>query len=245
MDGTPRPNGPVAAPSPAKVETTDVWPLPAQVALAVVSGVVVILLGLHGYQSSRWATRPAELRPGAAAAYRIDLNRADRAELLQLPGVGEGLAARITQYRREYGPFQQVNDLARVPGVGPSTLDRLRPWVTIEPASASGTVRGAGPVAAARKGLARPRGGKKEASLTGRVDINRAGVEELQRLPGVGPKLAQRVAQERLRRPFTSVDDLRRVPGIGERKLESLRPYVTAAGAGDTQAQRPPEEGRR
>ncbi|MEI6633817.1 MAG: ComEA family DNA-binding protein [Chlamydiota bacterium] len=58
------------------------------------------------------------------------------------------------------------------------------------------------------------------------VDINRASAEELAELPGVGEKLAGAVILERSRAPFRSVEDLRRVPGIGPKKLEKIRDQV-------------------
>jgi competence ComEA-like helix-hairpin-helix protein len=62
------------------------------------------------------------------------------------------------------------------------------------------------------------------------VDINRASVAELARLPGVGPGLAQRILDERQRRGrFESPDALRRVVGIGPKKLGALRDLVTTA----------------
>src|SRR5262249_34969300 len=69
--------------------------------------------------------------------------------------------------------------------------------------------------------------GKKESSLSGPIELNQATVAELQRLPGIGPKLSQRIVDERQKGFFKSVDDLRRVPGIGPKTLERLRPYVT------------------
>ena len=60
--------------------------------------------------------------------------------------------------------------------------------------------------------------------------MNRATVEELQRLPGIGPTLSGRIVQVREREPFHSVDELRRVPGIGPKTLERLRPFVTVGG---------------
>jgi competence protein ComEA len=59
------------------------------------------------------------------------------------------------------------------------------------------------------------------------MDINEASLQELQRLPGIGPKLAQRIVDERQKAPFKSVEDLRRVSGIGAKTLERLRPHVT------------------
>lgn len=55
------------------------------------------------------------------------------------------------------------------------------------------------------------------------VDLNRATYEELQTLPGVGPKLAERIIS---RRPFGKVDELEAVPGIGPKTVERLRPLV-------------------
>jgi competence protein ComEA len=67
---------------------------------------------------------------------------------------------------------------------------------------------------------------KKEAQLTGPIDINQAPAAELQRLPGVGPKRAQLIIEERQKRPFASIEELRRVSGIGPKTLERLRPYI-------------------
>ena len=62
----------------------------------------------------------------------------------------------------------------------------------------------------------------------GPVDVNRATVDELDELPGVGPATATAIVTERERNgPFADVDDLERVPGIGPAKLEALRDLVT------------------
>lgn len=61
----------------------------------------------------------------------ININSATEQELQQLPGVGPSLAATIVTYRTEHGPFQTVDDLANVRGVGPAKLDALRAQVTL------------------------------------------------------------------------------------------------------------------
>jgi competence protein ComEA len=61
------------------------------------------------------------------------------------------------------------------------------------------------------------------------LDLNRATVEDLDRLPGIGPVLARRIVEHRERHgAFRSVDELLGVPGIGARSLERLRPHVEA-----------------
>ena len=66
----------------------------------------------------------------AVAPKKINVNAADVAELCKLPGVGERYAARIVAYREEHGPFAKPDDLAAVDGIGPKTLEKLKPFVT-------------------------------------------------------------------------------------------------------------------
>jgi len=71
----------------------------------------------------------------------------------------------------------------------------------------------------------------------GAVDLNRAGLAELDALPGIGPVLASRIlAHRRARGPFGEPEDLLAVPGIGPRLFERLRPLVRAGPAGDSVA---------
>lgn len=57
----------------------------------------------------------------------VDPNTATEAELTSLPRIGPSLAARIVAHR----PFASVDELVRVPGIGPATLERLRPHVAV------------------------------------------------------------------------------------------------------------------
>ena len=60
------------------------------------------------------------------------------------------------------------------------------------------------------------------------VDVNRASAAELERLPGVGPVLAQRIVDYREEHgPFATAEDLLDVPGIGEAKLAELRDAIS------------------
>ncbi|HUH12108.1 MAG TPA: ComEA family DNA-binding protein [Longimicrobiales bacterium] len=62
--------------------------------------------------------------PGGGPA-PVDVNRAAPAELETLPGIGPALAGRMVAFRDSAGPFRSLQELARVPGIGPRTLERL------------------------------------------------------------------------------------------------------------------------
>ncbi len=55
------------------------------------------------------------------------------------------------------------------------------------------------------------------------VDVNHASLEELQKLPGIGPKLAERILAHR---PYEKPEDLDKVPGIGSVLLGRLKPLI-------------------
>lgn len=156
--------------------------------------------------------RERPLEPGE----RIDPNTASAVELDRLPGVGPALADRIVADREAHGPFRTTSDLARVSGVGPRMLERIAPLLELPIGPASATVAdGARPV------LDSPGAGP------ARVDPNRAGADELQTLPGVGPALAARIIAHRDSvGGFRTLDDLLAVSGIGPATLERLRPRL-------------------
>ena len=60
-------------------------------------------------------------------AAKTDLNGADRETLMRLPHIGETLADRIVAAR----PYQSVDDLLKVDGIGEAILEELRPLVKL------------------------------------------------------------------------------------------------------------------
>lgn len=67
---------------------------------------------------------------GGAAGAKVDLNAATAEQLDALPGVGPATAAKIVADRTANGPFRNVEDLLRVPGIGAKKLDVLKDLVT-------------------------------------------------------------------------------------------------------------------
>lgn len=63
---------------------------------------------------------------------RISLNQAEVWLLEALPGIGQGKAQAIVDYRNQYGPFRRIEDLLKVEGIGSSTLDKIKDLITVE-----------------------------------------------------------------------------------------------------------------
>jgi competence protein ComEA len=64
-----------------------------------------------------------------AAEFQIDLNSAEWTEFTTLPEIGSAMAHRIVDYRKQHGPFRSLDDLRSVKGIGPKTMERLRPYL--------------------------------------------------------------------------------------------------------------------
>lgn len=159
--------------------------------------------------------RSRPLDPGE----RLDPNRADAAELDRLPGIGPALAEALVRHRREVGPFASPGDLEAVPGIGPKLSSRLAPLLDLSQVPAAG--------------VSRPRTERtRRPAPPHTVDINRAAVDELVTLPGIGPALARRIVEGRAKAPFRSVQDLGRVPGIGPATLRRLEGRVVVRHGG-------------
>lgn len=68
-----------------------------------------------------------ELAPG----HKININTATATELDTLPGIGPAFAQRIIDYRDANGPFQSIEEIILVSGIGNATYDKIKDLITL------------------------------------------------------------------------------------------------------------------
>jgi competence protein ComEA len=61
----------------------------------------------------------------------VNINRANAAQLQTLNGIGPTKAQEILKYRKAHGNFNTVDELVNVKGIGPKTLIKLKPHVSV------------------------------------------------------------------------------------------------------------------
>lgn len=61
----------------------------------------------------------------------ININTASAVDLTFLPGIGEVKAKSIVEYRERHGEFSSVEDIMKVKGIGESTFEKIKPYITV------------------------------------------------------------------------------------------------------------------
>ena len=77
---------------------------------------------------------PSAPQPGASTSTpvaQVNLNTADQAALETIPEIGPVTATAILEYRAQVGSFSSIEELLEVSGVGPATLEAVRPYMTL------------------------------------------------------------------------------------------------------------------
>lgn len=62
----------------------------------------------------------------------VNVNTASAVELQYLPRVGPSLAGRILEFRETNGPFKGIDELVAVRGIGETSLEKIKPFVTVD-----------------------------------------------------------------------------------------------------------------
>ena len=203
---------------------------------------LLILLGLAvaGQGVRYWATKPGQspggvqvlstLSRGSPSAQRdsalqhdrplapgeqIDLDKAAAGDIARLPRVGPRLARTIVEDRGRHGPFGALEGLDRVPGIGPALLKALAPNVRF---SGRGVLQESSMWVGGTDGT-------QPASL----NLNSATIEDLDRLPGIGPAKARAIVRYReTHGPFSGPEGLAQVPGMSQASVNRLAGRIYA-----------------
>lgn len=61
----------------------------------------------------------------------LDINSAEKEDLLALPGIGESKADTILAYRSEHGPFDKIEDLMNIPGIKEGVFQKIKPYIKV------------------------------------------------------------------------------------------------------------------
>ena len=114
---------------------------PAKVAVILVGALLLMGAGSVEAAAKRKASKKVNVAKTAPAEGVLNVNNATLKELTYLPGIGLRKAERIVAYRTRR-PFRRVYQLARVKGIGPKTVRKLRRWLRVKgPTTMTGPLR--------------------------------------------------------------------------------------------------------
>jgi competence ComEA-like helix-hairpin-helix protein len=94
---------------------------------------ICAIAGLSTVGCGKLHSRPLPVSNTVSASSNalVDINSADAKQLATLPGIGDGLADRIVEYRQLHGPFRRVEHLMLVPGISDRRFRSIRDTVTV------------------------------------------------------------------------------------------------------------------
>ncbi len=118
----------ISKPDPL-TSTTGALRVVASIGRSMALAVVLLLGGALSLTAPPATAAEAE----AVVAQTVNINRADAATLASvLTGIGPSRAEEIIRYREAYGPFESIDELTEVKGIGKSTLEKNRARITLE-----------------------------------------------------------------------------------------------------------------
>ena len=183
---------------------------------------LTLMLLLMGASLIRiWAEPEGNYKPD----YYKELHEALRAREQEWRAAERGILMRYGSFG-EAGAAAGSNELAAQSGISGthrlSAKQEIAHALLDSPATATDTIESQG-----REPSLQPHAGDKNTGNDKQILINKASVDALTQLPGIGPVIAGRIVQYRMEHgPFRSANDLREVKGIGEKRLENILPYI-------------------
>jgi competence ComEA-like helix-hairpin-helix protein len=93
----------------------------------LITGVIILHVKRHYWRPD--VNVPAGI---IAEDRRVNVNEANFAELVLVPGIGFSTAEKIIRYRIEHGPFPETAALDGVDGIGPKKLEKILPFIKVE-----------------------------------------------------------------------------------------------------------------
>lgn len=155
----------------------------------------------------------------------VNLNTASQAELEALPGVGKKMAEAIIARR----PYKNVEELKEIKGVGDKNFEKLKPLMMVDSGTPSAaTVQAGQPPTTLKKSDRMVKKEEAKAATTlapgEKVSLNTGSLEQLEKLPGIGPVKAQAIISAR---PFKSIEDIKKVTGIKEKMFTKIKDSIT------------------
>jgi competence protein ComEA len=134
----------------------------------------------------------------------ININTAAYDEFLKLPGIGPTKAKAIIDYREKIGNFNSIEDIMNVSGIGESTFSKIKDRIKVDEEVKT-----------------------TEENIIKKININKANLNELETLPGIGPTKAKAIIDYREKSGnFATYEDLLNVNGVGPKTLEKIKPFI-------------------
>ena len=102
-------------------------------AAALEDGVTIIIpsVGEGSGTESKTEAKKTAPQPTPTVIYPININTASQSLIEELPGIGPTKAQAIVSYRQEHGPFQKIEDILNVPGIGDGLLSQIKGLIAI------------------------------------------------------------------------------------------------------------------
>ncbi|MDY6915129.1 MAG: ComEA family DNA-binding protein [Candidatus Cloacimonadota bacterium] len=168
-------------------------------------GLLAKYSGLTANQSKQTASMADSLNKDYEIKY--DLQTITNSELQMIPGIGPSRAEDIIRYRDSLG-FAKPTDLLNVKGIGEKTYEKIKDYFI-------------GANSLTNKSMNELKEKKK-------ININKASIDELTALPGIGPAKAKKIVNYRIKNGyFDKKEDIMQVNGIGQKTLEKLKPLIS------------------